>query len=238
MATDAAVNIIQRVSAEVGIPVAVAPFSSTDPNQALLVRLLNSAGTELVHAYEWPELDQLLEVDFADSGGAGSFYVPDDWGYIHNQTIWNETTRRPVMGPLSSREWYAAQLSLVSSIGMVFRQAGPALQFLPDPSPTTTIITLEYTSSYWVEQVDGTRKAAASASDDTVLIDGHVISRLLKMRWLESKGMATGAASQEFKDAFGDVTGHMVGGAILNIGGGGRPSFLGHANLPDTGYGS
>ena len=239
MAQATAVAIIQRVSSEVGIPVAADPFSSQDPNQSLLVRLLNGSGRELMNVYQWPELDQILEFDFADSGGAGSFLIPEDFGYIHNQTIWNTTEGRSVLGPVSASDWYALLNDTVNGVNtgeMYFRRVGAAIQFLPDPSPVTTIVTLEYTSSYWVEDSVGTTKGDATASDDIVLLDDLLVSRLVKVRWLEAKAMATSAAAIEFRTVLEDAIAKARGGGrILSVTGSTGSTY---PVLPDTGFGS
>ena len=240
MAQATAAEIIQRVSAEVGLPVVAEPFGSTDPAQELMVRLLNGAGRELVNVHPWPELDQVLEIDFADSGGAASFYAPDDLGYIHNQTVWNTTEGTRVEGPLTAQDWFTVQNNetVSASTGqMFFRRTGPAIQFLPDPSPVTTVVTLEYTSSYWVESAVGTAKPAATAPDDLVLLDDHLVSRLLKVRWREAKGMSTEAAAIEFRSSLDDTIGKARGGArILSVTG--RSYSAPIPGVPDTGFGS
>jgi hypothetical protein len=240
MALDTAVTIIQRVSAEVGLPVAADPFSSSDPNQVLLLKLLDGAGRELVGVYQWPELDQVCSLDFSLSGGVGRFYLPDDWGYIHNQTIWDTTTPAPVAGPIPSSEWYATKNAFAASsppTSMCFRITGSLIEFLPDPSPVTTVVELEYTSSYWIEKASGTRAVTPTAGDDLVLIDSRVVSRLVKLRWLESKEMNTVGASADFRGALDDVTSKASGARVLYLGRSSVRSLLGYANVPETGYG-
>jgi hypothetical protein len=239
MAQATAVTIIQRVSAEAGIPVAADPFTSTDPNQVLLVRLLNGSGRELVDVYPWPDLDQVLRLDFADSGGAGSFYAPEDLAYIHNQTIWNLDSAQPVSGPMSAQDWYSLKNSITAdTTRMYFRRIGPALQFLPDPSPLTTVVEFEYTSSNWVESAQGTAKGSATVSDDIVLLDDHLVSRLLKVRWLEARGMTTAAAAIEFRSALENAIGKARGGArVLGVTGRNYSAQLPPMLTPDTGIG-
>ena len=240
MALETAVTIIQRVSAEVGIPVATAPFSSTDPNQALLIQLLNSAGKELANYYEWPELDKSWTIDASIDGTTGTYPLPSDFGWSHNGTFWDTVNGYPVNGPLQPKEWAAVRNSWAQGAGptsKVFRQFGTSMEILPAPLASTDILTLEYTSRLWVKTAAATYQDSCTDPSDTPQIDGHVMSRLTKLRFLEAKGMATGAASAEFQAALDDATFKPLGAPVLRLNGTLPSRLIGYTNVPETGYG-
>jgi hypothetical protein len=237
MAQDTAVTIIQRVSAEVGIPVSAAPFSSTDTNQSLLIQLLNGAGLELANFYEWPSLDKKWTIDTTIDGTSGTYPLPADFGWAHSGTFWNETQSRPIGGPLTPTEWAAARSSWAVGAGPlteVCRQFGSNLEMLPVPLAASTTLSVEYSSTSWVRRAAGTLVALVTLADDTVLIDSIVVSRLVKLRFLEAKGMNTTTALPEFQTALSDAMYRPLGAPTLSLNGHRANPF---PNIPESGFG-
>jgi hypothetical protein len=100
------------------------------------------------------------------------------------------------------------------------------------------VVEFEYTSSNWVESAQGAAKAAATAADDIILLDDHLVSRLLKVRWLEARGMTTAAAAIEFRSALENAIGKARGGArVLGVTGRNYSALVPPMRTPDTGIG-
>ena len=74
---------------------------------------------------------------------------------------------------------------------------------------------------------------------DTPLFDRTLLSRMLKVKFLEAKGLDTAKAQADLNQIFGALTSHDKGAEILRAGRTSRgfPYLDGFNSVPDTGYG-
>ena len=122
-----------------------------------------------------------------------------------------------------------------------FRLQQGKFTIFPQPPPNGLDIHYEYISNAWVEDstnpgnyIDRVKKGA-----DTPLFDRTLLSRLLKVKFLEAKGMDATKAQADLNQSFGLLTAHDKGAGILTAGCNRRgfPYLSGFDNTPDTGYG-
>lgn len=233
--------ILNRVAAEVGIAPVVDPFSSVDPVFVQLRYLLNTAGEELMYAHQWEFLVRSHQILTQDTD-TGSYPLPADFGYMINQTGWERAENVPLGGPLSAQDWtYLKGRDLVSStIYASFRIAEGAFNLYPAPPPNGLDINFEYNSTYWVADAGDpdTFKDEVQTGADTPLYDRTLITRYLKLKYLESAGFDTTKATADFNQVFSFLTGFDKAAGILNAGYGARRfPYISIWNLPDSGYG-
>ena len=240
---DTATNIINRVAAEVGIEPVIDPFSSPDASFVQLRYLINTAGEELAQSYPWELLIKETQIATLDTD-SGDYPLPDDFYYMINQTGWERQENVPLFGPLSPQDWqYLLGRDLVSStIYASFRIQEGVFRLFPQPPPNGLDIHYEYVSKNWVS--DGvlptpTYKDSVTVGTDVPLYDRTLISRYLKLKFLEAKGFDTTKAQGDFNQTFSFLTGHDKGAEVLNAGGtfGVFPYLSTIRNLPDSGYG-
>lgn len=236
--------IINRTAAELGLTPADNPFTSTDPAFIQLCTLLTSAGLELLALHEWQKLTQTHSLTTGvapDDDPNGHYELPDDFGYMIDQTGWTPTSRLPLGGPLTPQDWtYLVNTNLSSTtIYVSFRQRDGQFWILPDPPPDNIEITFEYISRNWVEDgaSPGTFKDSVSAAADIVLYEPVLIVKFLKLRQREAKGFDTTAAVGQFITMFNAWTGLDVTAPILNAARSRYFPYLGARNVPDTGFG-
>lgn len=239
-----AANILNRVAAEVGIAPIEAPLSSQDPFFIQLRFLLNTAGEELMQAYPWELLTREHAI-LTQQGDSGEYDLPDDFGYILNQTEWDQTNNVPMGGPLSPQEWtYLQGRDLASNtLYASFRISQGKFNVFPNPPATGLDLTFEYMTKNWV--IDGesdpqnpTFKDEVTIASDKPLFDKTLITRALKVKYLESGGFDTTKAQADYNQIFAFLTGNDKGAPMLNAGRGSRGyPYLSIYNMPDTGYG-
>ena len=237
-------EILNRVAAEVGIAPINSPLESQDPFFIQLRYLLNTAGEELMQAYPWELLVRSHSIT-TQTGDTGEYSMPADFGYILNQTEWDNTNRVPMGGPLSAQDWaYLKGRDLASNtLYASFRIAQGKFNVFPINPPVGLNLSFEYISSYWV--IDGlsspsspTYKDDVTIASDVPLFDKTLITRALKVKYLESGGFDTTKAQGDYNQIFAFLTGNDKGAPILNAGySGGRFPYLNAYNIPNTGYG-
>ena len=234
-------DILNRVAAEVGIAPIADPMASVDPFFIQLRYLLNTAGEELMQAYPWERLIKAHQIIVAD-GDTGEYDMPADFGYIINQTEWDRTNNVPMGGPLSAQEWtYLKGRDLASNtLYASFRIAQGKFNVFPTNPTIGLDLNFEYLTTYWVQ--DGSDpavfKAEVTTASDVPLFDKTLITRAVKVKYLESGGFDTTKAQGDYNQIFAFLTGTDKGAPILNAGRSrGRMPYLNSYNTPDTGYG-
>ena len=239
---DIATDILNAVAAEVGVSPVTDPY--TDPNQVFqqLKNLINSAGRELVRYARWERLVKEHQITTVDTD-SGDYPLPDDFGYMIDQTGWERKENVPLWGPLSAQDWqYLLGRDLVShTIYASFRIAQGLFRLFPQPPPNDLDIHFEYISRNWVENGDapGTFASKTSLGSDRVLYEPILMVKFLKAKYLEAKGFDSTSARNDFALEFDAITGQEKGAPILNAAILGRefPYLEPYRNLPDTGFG-
>ena len=239
--TISANDILNRVAAEVGITPVVDPYSSTDTSFVKMRYLLNTAGEELLQAHTWEFLLKEHQITTQD-GDTADYPLPDDFAYMLNQTGWERSNRMPLGGPLSPQEWAILKgVDLAqSSIYVSFRLQEGVFRLYPDPPPVGLDINFEYVSTDWCRTATEPYeyKQAVDQGTDIVLYDKTLITRYLKVKYLESGGFDTTKAQDDFVQCFSFLTSKDKGAQVLNAGRGGYGfPYLTIGNLPISGYG-
>lgn len=234
-------DILNRVAAEVGLAPVSDPYASTDQSFIQMKYLLDICGEELVQAYPWGLLVK-SEQFTTQAGDSGDYPLPADYSSMINQTGWDRGRNVPLHGPLSAQDWtYLLGRDLVSStIYASFRLAEGKFKIFPtDPVPEGLDINYEYISKNWAKSSAGIEQDRVLKGSDTVNYDKTLVSRYLKVKFLEAKGFDSSKAQADFNQTFSFLTGTDKGAKVLNAGGtgGGYPYLDMWRNTPDTGYG-
>lgn len=235
---DTAGDVINTAAAECGLTPVSDPFASQDPAFIQLCTLCTSAGRELLGLHIW---QKFLRTHSFTTTTATSYDLPSDFSQMIDQTYWDRTNQLPLAGPLNPQTWAYVKYGLLAAgtVYVSFRLAEGVIQVLPDPMTAGVDISFEYVSDNWVLEGDGTTyDNEVEASGDTILYDQLLITKFLKLRFLEAKGFDTTAALTQFTSAFMQVTGRDVSMPVLTMARRPRFPYLGLRNIPETGYGS
>lgn len=235
-------DILNRVAAEVGIAPVASPIESQDPFFVQLRYLLNTAGEELMQAYPWEQLTREHQIITQD-GDSGEYPLPEDFGYILNQTEWDRTNNVPMGGPLSPSEWtYLKGRDLTSNtLYASFRIAQGTFNVFPTTPAAGLDLNFEYITTDWVWNGDTVMpeyKPEVTLPSDIPLFDKTLITRALKVKYLESGGFDTRKAQADYNQIFAFLTGNDKAAPVLNAGlGRVGNKYLSSYNTPDTGFG-
>ncbi|TXH51658.1 MAG: hypothetical protein E6Q97_17890 [Desulfurellales bacterium] len=228
-----ALKIIQQVAAELGLPQPVALPALGDVQSNQLVALLNSAGNELLMYYPWEQF--VKHWNFVTVDGRESYAVPMDLAYFVDQTQWDSTNRKPLLGPKSPQEWAWLKSGTVATAPrMRYRIADNKLKLLPVPGATPLAIDMEYMSCNWVAPVDelGTQNMI-NIGTDIALYHPWMLVKFIKMKFYELKGFDTTSVRADFLRLFNSLTGKDKGGAKLSLSPQFPPMFIGPWSVPD-----
>jgi hypothetical protein len=238
-----ATEIINRVAAECKLTPVTDPYTTSDSNFTTLTYLLNIAGEELCQLYPWEFLVQEHSIVTSDTD-SGDYDLPADFLYMLNQTGWERSEGVPLYGPLSAQDWqYLLGRDLVShTIYASFRLKDGKFSIFPQPPPNGLDIHFEYIARNWVidSGTGNTLQGQVDAGADTPLFDRTLLSRYLKVKWLEANRLDTTKAQADLNQMFEMLTAHDKGAQILTAGRNARgyPYLSAYSNVPDTGYGS
>jgi hypothetical protein len=235
-------TILNRVAAEVGVAPVADPYASQDPSFVQMRYLLNTAGEELAMAYPWELLQRQHELLTAP-GDTGDYPLPSDFFYMINQTGWERNNNVPLGGPLSAQDWQFLEGQNIGNqtIWASFRVTEGLFKLWPQPPAENLNIFYEYITTDWVS--DGglptpSYKPAVTVGSDLPLFDRTLITRYLKLKFLEAKGMPTQKAQDDFNQTFSFLTGLDKGAEILTVAGPiGFPYLNIWRNVPWTRYG-
>lgn len=242
---DEAGDIVNAAAAEVGLTPVSDPYTETDAAFVQLRNILSSAGRELLGLHQWQRFVKTHTITTNVPPDTGNYDLPDDFGYLIDQTGWSPVSGGsglPLGGPLSEQDWtYLVNTNLASStIYVSFKMAQGQFQVLPQPPPDNVIINFEYISRYWVAAAGAPTVLVAdkpTASDDIIMFEPILITKLLKLRYLEAKGFDTTAAVGQFLAMMQSWTGKDTNAPILNTARMRMFPYLGWRNIPETNYG-
>ena len=241
---DTAKSIINKAAVQLGILDGLSstlpdPFASSDPNVQQLIEFLNYLGDDLNNKHDWT---QFIKVATITTDGTSTVYnLPDDFHEYFDQSGWNNSTRLPLVGPISSEERRFLNVWLSGVIlNVVFDLRGNQITF-PVRPPANQTITFEYLSDRWI-QTSGSSTVDAkesTAATDTICYDPGLMVVGVKLLWSELKGFDTALLHERYNAKLEHAIGKNYGGRVLKMGGRGIATdrFLDLNNIPITGFG-
>lgn len=218
-------SLIKDLCDELGLPRPSAVVGATGDTERQLIALAKTEGRELSVRYAWECLTQeaTFTTTATESQGAIDSIITNVSAtqvmrYIINDTIWNRTQQRPVLGPRAPRDWQALKASNVTGPYSEYRIRGGLLYFMPVPAAGETCA-FEYVSRCWVVNAAGTAYAETFALDtDEVLLDNDLFYAGLKWRWLQRKGFEYGEAFASYERMVADAMARDGTKPTLNLG--------------------
>jgi hypothetical protein len=182
-------TIIQAVTRRVGIPTPSVVATSTDAQILQLFALANEQGHELARAAQWQALNAEATFITTATVEQTNTPVPEDLDRFIQNTFYNRTQARPMIGPLSPQEWQAiVAFPVFARIYLGFRQRDGAFLVQPIPAAGETIA-YEYMSSYWAKSSADQPKAEFTSDDDGTYLDEQLMIQGLRWRWKQAKGL-------------------------------------------------
>lgn len=184
-------EIIQTVTDELALPRPAQIQATNDDQIRQLSALVNREGKELLRRHIWAPL--LVEGVLTTVDAQNAYALPTDFDRFVNQTFYDRSQRRQVMGPNTPQEWqWRLSEQVASEFYRQFRIRGTsASNLLIYPTPGTDGQTLyyEYVSKNWGEDDAGTGKETLTLDTDVSRLDADLIVLGTIWRFLRAKGM-------------------------------------------------
>lgn len=229
-----ALQIVQQAAAELGLPVPVTVYQSREQTAVQMLALLNSCGNELMVSFQWEHLLKLANITTV--AGQSRYDKPSDFGWMINQTLWDQANRRPVVGPQSPQSWQILTNALLGTGPFSrYRVQGNMLEFQPTPQADGLNFNYQYISNGWIQTYldPNLYVSFVTADNDEVLFDFWLIVKFLKLKMWEAKGMDTAHLVSDFTRIYTAVTGQDHGAPILSLAPRWKYPYITPFNVPD-----
>lgn len=231
-------SIVNDAAARLSLVQTPVVTTSQDRQITQLWYLLNEVGHAMAEHYPWQALVNEWLFSTVNSPTQTSA-LPVDFDRFINNTTFNRSTRRGVLGPITARRWQAIQAQPVYSlIYLSFRIRTGDYIMTPTP-PAGETIALEYVSTNWVigdpSQPDPGPKPKFDQDTDTTLLDEEVLTLGLVWRFLRAKGLDYAEEMKSYERAL-EIKCAQDGGAT-EITTTPRPIDPSRINLPDGSFG-
>ena len=212
-------TLVQAACDRLGIQVPSAVMSSGDDIIRVMRALATQEGRELARRVAWQNLTKessFTTVAAETQPGA----IPADFDRFINETAWNYTQNRSLIGPVDPQQWQQLKASLVGPPWLHFRQRGNAFLIIPNP-PAGENIRFEYVSRFWVDtNNDGLGDADAWANDaNTALLSEELITLGVIWRWLKRNRLPYNDELQEYQAQVNQAIGRDGGKRTVSMGG-------------------
>jgi len=209
-------------------------YGSTNQTALQCVALVKAAGKSLVRDNNLAAL--ITDYTFSTVAGTANYDLPAGFKAFANMSQWNRTTTLPVFGPTSGANWQYLKSSIANgtTITQFFRIAGSYFSIHPTPTATETIA-FDYYSKYWVvTQSSGDFTDTFASDNDTCRIDEYLLTKDLKWRFLQAKGMPFEAEYREWESLKDQYLADDGGKGVICLSPNPRPML---GNIPDTNFG-
>jgi hypothetical protein len=189
-------TVAQEVADVIGITRPTALVSSTDQLSRQMLGLAKETLEEL-GLMDWPILE--IPYTFNTADGVSQYTLPTDFGREIGDSVYLAGRYESLRGSVTPGQWQRQRSSLQANLGQYrFRIFGLPLQLNLTPTPTVVeAVTMEYQTTYRVQQVDTTYKTTFFADTDVSLMPEELLKKGLKWRMLRAKGADY---SEEFND--------------------------------------
>jgi len=240
-------DLVNRVAVGVGLRNTNDPFSNPDPAYLQLTTLANEVGMDLLAELPWNRMERTHKFT-TQVGDTGIYDLPDDFGYMIDQTAWQQGVpgaAYPLLGPATNQWWSFLEATQLYSVTIYawFQVSQGKLQLWPQPPPPDIPIAYSYVSSAWVQTGDPLNpvyKDNVDSPSDIVLFPPILFVKKLKLAFLQAKGFDTTKAQDEYNLALDSWGAKDKPSPKLSLVNGGprlwRPLDA-VVNVPETGYG-
>lgn len=229
-------SIIQGVCGRLSLAQPPAVVGSTDSQVLQLLALAQEEGKALARRYPWQALTE--EQTFVTTATAvQATAVPADFDRFVPNSVFNRTTRRGVLGPITPQQWQAIMAQPVSSkVYLAFRRRTGQYLIIPTP-PAGQTIAYEYLSVNWVlGGASQTTPAAAYAADtDLSYLSEELITLGVRWRFLQAKGLDYAEAMNTYERELEKAMARDGGASALTLTP--QPIDPSRINIPDGNYG-
>ncbi len=225
-------TIVQNTCDLMSITRPVTVVNSTDQQVRQLYALANEEGQALANAFDWQIMRReqtFVTVAQADQTAA----LPDDIDHFINNSFFNRSTRRRLIGPITPQQYQAilAQPQL-NRVYLAFIERDGQFLITPE-APAGQTIAYEYQSTNWAKSAGGVPQSSFIADTDETYLPEYLIKLGLRWRWQSAKGLDYAETMSTYEREKQRLTARDGGNTILNTTG--SDTFI-LSNLPEGNY--
>jgi len=187
-------KIIRSVCGRLGLPQPTVIVGNDDPMVVQLTEFLYEVIEDLADRGAWQisTVPTTFTTTAVENQGALSTLFPLAYRSLVNGTMYNQTTRLPVEGPITEIEWEAYKALPTGRIFPRFRMYGGNLYMQPAPVAGQTV-GVEYRSEYLLTTMVGsvvTPTETIVTDNDIFTLSKAIMIRGLLWKWNSRKGLS------------------------------------------------
>lgn len=212
-----ALSIVQDACGRMGLQQPSALFSSLSPQDIQFRTLLNQANRELARSgKKWTDLTK--EATFTTTAAeTQTNAIPSDFLSYLNDTMFDRTENRKLVGPLNPFEWQREKSGPVyTSVYKAFRFRGGSLLITPTPTAGNTVA-YEYIKKYIVLDNTSTAKEKFTADSDTAILDEELLTLSIMWRFRKAKGLDYSEEFRTYELQLDAIAGQDGGAPTLSL---------------------
>jgi hypothetical protein len=223
------------------LPSPATVYGSSDAQVVQIKALLEETGIDMASRVAWEGItfEATVTSIAAEDQGALTAVATNGFKYIKNGTIWDRTSKLPILGPLSSQEWQALKALVTAGPRYRFRIRGGHLLINPIMVAGHTLA-FEYVSANWILAANlTTYQTFFGADTDTLLLPDTELLQGLRWRWKREKGLSYDEDFRTYEQMLKDAAGRDGAKPVLRMDdegwSGPRPGIVvpsGNWNLP------
>jgi hypothetical protein len=223
--------MVQKSCRLLSLPIPTEVVTSPDTQVQLLYALAQEEGEEMADCHDWQVLtEQHTFNTVAAEVQPGA--VPSDWDHFINNSFFNRTTRREMLGPITPQMWQAIKAQpQFNQVFLCFRERDGNFLITPEPAAGNEIA-YEYISKNFVVAANGDRKAEFTADTDTTVLPEKLIVLGIRWRFLKSKGLDYNEDFRTYQEQLQESTSREQGATKLDVTGRTFGNFWGYPNVP------
>jgi hypothetical protein len=228
-------SVVQAVTGLLSLSTPAAVATSTDRQVIQLMAIANEEGMTLARRHAWQALTEEASFVTVNANAQTASPIAADFDRFIPNSFFNRTTRRPLTGPISPREWqWIMTRPVYSTVYLAFRERTGQFLLAPAP-PIGQAIYYEYVSVNWAQSAGGTPQRAYLADTDTAFLDEALIQLGIRWRFLKSKGLDYAEDFATYELAIEQAIARDGGSSMLSLAP--QPVDLNRTNLPDGSFG-
>lgn len=195
------VAICQEALEEIGVDCPTSLTSGGDLG-AQLMALGNTTGRDIALRGDWQALG--TEGTFTTTASETQVSnIKTTYPYMRkilDNTMWNRTQARRIIGPVSNQAWQRFKADSVSPATLVWYLRGNAILFPGSPTAGESVY-FEYIDKRWCSDSTGaTLQEAFSADTDIPRLDDYAMVLGVRWRFLKKKGLEYGEEFRQYED--------------------------------------
>jgi hypothetical protein len=208
-------SVVQTACDELALPRPLSLVNSSDDQIRQLTALVNREGKELVKRHTWAVLNK--EASIVTVAAQDAYALPSDFDRFIDQTFWDRSQRRAVMGPDTAQMWQWRQSEQVASeFYRQFRIRGTAannLLIFPTPGDSGQTLYFEYISRNWARSAADAEQSSMSLDTDYPVFDEDLMVLGVIWRFLRAKGLDYADYLMSYQARYGALVASDGGGA-------------------------